>query len=258
MQFLVQRVEFEQKAKDLGITISDKQVDTRLAQIKKQYFGGNQAKYEKQLKTQGLSDTQVRADIRSQLVSEAIFKKVTGEAKVTDKEITDYYNAHKSQYGTPETREVRHILVSNKALADKIYQHLHADNGSDFAAYAKKYSKDPGSKAQGGKLTVTRGQTVAPFDQTAFLAPKGAISHPVKTEYGWHIIQPISDVRPATTTPLKRVKESIRQQLLQQKKNEAMTKWVDETKKDFAKKIHYQVGFTPPPTTSTATTTTTG
>ena len=55
----------------LGIKVSDKQVADRLTQIKKQYFGGSEARYKKQLKAQGLSDQQVTDDIKAQLVSGA-------------------------------------------------------------------------------------------------------------------------------------------------------------------------------------------
>ena len=91
-----------------------------------------------------------------------------------------------------------------------------------------------------------KGQTAGPFDQTAFLLDKGQISRPIKTQYGWHIIQALSEIRPAKTTPLKDVKEAIRQQLLTQRKNDAMTKWLNDTKKEFAKKTRYQVGYAPP------------
>jgi parvulin-like peptidyl-prolyl isomerase len=249
VEFLVQRQEFAQRAKELGITISDKQVEDRLAQIKKQYFGSSEKKYQAQLKTQGLTDAAVHDDIRSQLISEAIFNKVTKDVKASDAEVTAYYNAHKSQYGQPESRDVRHILVKTATLAQSIYQHLRADKGSDFGAYAKKYSQDPGSKSQGGKLTITKGQTVPAFDKAAFTLPTNAISTPIKTQFGYHIIQPLSAVRPAKTTPLKDVKASIQQQLLQQKKNAAMTKWVDDTKKSFCKggKLRYAAGFAPSP-----------
>ena len=91
VQFLVQREQFEQEADALDVEITDKQVDARLAQIQKQYFGGDKAKYEKQLKEQGLSDEQVRKDVRAQIVSEKIFANVTQDVKVTDKEVDDYY-----------------------------------------------------------------------------------------------------------------------------------------------------------------------
>lgn len=256
VSFLVQRVEFEQKAKDLGIDVTDKQVEERLTQIKKQYFAGDQKKYEKQLADQGVTDEKVRADLRAQLVSEGLFKEVTKDVKVTDKDIADYYDENKATYSTPESRDVRHILVKTKALADDLYRQLAA--GGDFTALAKKYSEDPSSKDKGGKLTIARGQTVAPFDQTAFLLKVGTVSHPVKTEYGYHLIEPLSEIKPAKQTPLKDVKESVRQQLLQTKRNEAMTAWVDDVKREYEDKVSYAVGFQPPPPPPTGTETTTG
>ena len=246
VQFLVQREQFEQEAAGMDVEVTDKQVDARLEQIQKQYFGGDKKKYEKQLKEQGLTNAQVRNDIRAQIVSEKLFEQVTREVKVTDAEVEKYYNENKAQYSQPESREVRHILVKTRAKADDIYDQLKA--GADFSELAKKFSEDTGSKANGGKLTISKGQTVAPFDRTAFLLKKNEISKPVKTEFGFHVIQALGDVKPAKTTPLKDVKESIKQQLQQTKKNEAMTKWVDELKKDYEDKVNYAVGFTPPPT----------
>src|SRR6266545_4401033 len=104
--------------------------------------------------------------IKEQLVSQALFKKVTGDIKVSDADIKAYYASHKTQYVQPESRDVRHILVQKKALADSLYAQLKA--GANFAKLAKRYSKDPGSASNGGKLTVSKGQTVAEFDKTAF------------------------------------------------------------------------------------------
>jgi len=252
VQFLVQREQFEQEASDMDVDVTDKQIDARLQQIQKQYFGGDKKKYEKQLKEQGLSEKQVRNDIRAQIISEKIFEQVTKDVKVTDADIAAYYEKNKTQYSQPESRDVRHILVKTKKQADELYAQL--QGGADFAALAKKYSEDTGSKANGGKLTISKGQTVAPFDATAFLLKKNQISKPVKTEFGYHIIQPLSDTKAAKVTPLKDVKESIRQQLGQTKKNEAMTKWVDELKKDYKDKVSYAAGFSPPPDAKSTTT----
>jgi parvulin-like peptidyl-prolyl isomerase len=245
VQFLVQREQFEQKAEDLDVKVTDKQVDARLEQIKKQYFGGDTKKFEKQLKEQGITEAQVRNDIRAQIVSEKIFEQVTGEVTVSDDEIEKYYEKNKEQYSQQESRDVRHILVKTKKQADELYAQL--EDGADFAALAKKFSEDTGSKANGGKLTISKGQTVAPFDRTAFQLKKNAISKPVKTEFGYHIIQPLSETKPKKVTPLKEVRASIKQQLQQTQKNEAMTKWVDDLKQDYKDKVAYATGFTPPP-----------
>jgi foldase protein PrsA len=258
MSYLVQESELEQKAKDLGVEVTEKDVDARLAQVKKQYFGGSETKYQAQLKAQGLTEAQIRSDLHAQVLSEKLYKKVTGDVKVTDADISKYYAAHKTDYTQAESRDVRHILVNNKKLADTIYAQL--KSGGDFAALAKKYSKDPGSAANGGKLTVSKGQTVPEFDKTAFALKTNEMSKPVHTQYGWHIIEALSAVKPAKTTALKDVKASITQQLKQTKKTDAMNKWVADMKKEFKKDVRYQAGYEPTVTdtgTTTGSTTTT-
>jgi parvulin-like peptidyl-prolyl isomerase len=255
MQFLVQRAQFEQKASELDVKVTDADVDKRLKDLIKQYFGGSRSKYEKQLKQQGLSESQVRADIRAQLIQERIYNEVTKDVKVDEAAIAASYKKNKSQYIQPASRDVRHILVKKKTLADQIYGQL--TNGGNFAALAKKYSQDPSSKSQGGKLTVSRGQTVPPFDRAAFSLDTRAISRPIKTQYGWHIIQPLSKVKKQAVTPLPQVKDAIRQQLLQERKQQKMNEWVNDTRKDFADETTYQVGYAPPETGTTQTTPTT-
>jgi parvulin-like peptidyl-prolyl isomerase len=255
LQYLVQESELEQKAKDIGVTVTDKDVDKRLNDIKQQYFGGSQKKYESQLKSQGLTEPQVKQDLRAQVLSEKIYNKVTSDVKVTDADIQKYYNQHKSDYAQAASRDVRHILVNNKKLADQLETQL--KSGADFGKLAKKYSKDPGSAANGGKLTVTKGQTVPPFDKAAFSLKTNTVSQPVHTQYGWHIIEPLSEVKPAKQTPLKDVKASIKSQLQNTKKQAAMNTWVASVKKDFSDDIRYQAGYKPTATATTASTTTT-
>jgi foldase protein PrsA len=258
--FLIQRAEFAQEADAMGIKVTDDNVNKRIAQLKKQFYGGSDQRYQKTLKQQGLTEAQAKEEVRAQLISEELFKKVTGDVKISSSEIKAYYNSHKSQYGQPQTRDVRHILVAKKALADRLYAQLKA--GANFAKLAKRYSKDPGSASNGGKLTISKGQTVPAFDKTAFTLKKGQLSAPVHTQYGYHIIQALSDVKGAQTTTLAKVQGSIKQQLEQQRKNDAMTKWVEQKKKSFCKSgIKYQVGYQPNPdpcATLTGATTTTG
>jgi len=253
VQYLVQRAQFEEKAKELDIVITDKQIDDELAKIKKDFFQGSDAKMQEQLKKQNITLDALKRDIRAKLIQEKLYAKVTGDVTVTEKDVRAYYDQHKDQYGQPESRSVRHILVDKKNLADDLYAQL--EGGANFAQLAKKYSKDPGSAAQGGKLTVSKGQTVPEFDKVAFELKTNELGAPVHTQYGWHIIQALSAVKPATVQPLTKVEPQIKTQLLETKKSDAMTKWVNDVKKELGDKTAYQVGFAPPAeaTTSTAT-----
>jgi foldase protein PrsA len=254
--FLIQRAELAQEADDLGIDVSDSKVDARIEQLKKQYYGGSETRYLSALKQQGLTEDQAKEEIRTQLISTALYNEVTKDVKVTQSEIKSYYDTHKSQYQQPESRDVRHILVQKKALADELYAQL--KSGGNFAALAKKYSKDPGSAANGGKLTVSKGQTVPEFDKTTFELKTGQLSQPIKTQYGYHIIQALSAIKPAAKTPLAKVQATIRQLLQKQQKDEAMTKWVADIKTKYCdSRIKYQVGYEPNPDPCTVASSTT-
>lgn len=252
LQYLVQRIQYAQKADELGVKVSDAEVQQRLDRVIKQFFGGSKRKYEQALDKQGLSDEEVRDELRATLVSEKVFEKVGDTATVTDAEIEAYYQANPQLYNTPASRQVRHILVSSKALADRLYRQL--ENGADFAELARKHSKDS-SKSIGGKLTIEKGQTVPEFDKVAFELDVNAISRPVKTQFGWHVIQALAPATKAKPTPLEDVKKTIRETLLGQKRTDTVTKWLEDVKREYEKKITYAPGFAPPPTDTTTTAT---
>ena len=253
--YLVQRQEYAREAEKLGIDVTDGQITKKLDEVKKQYFGGNQAKFEKGLADQGYTVDTLRDDIRSQLVTEGIYKKVTDDVKITDADVKSYYDQNRQKYSVPESRSVRHILVKTKAEADAIHSQL--QNGGDFAAIAKEKSLDPGSKDQGGKLTVTRGQTVAAFDKAAFALKTNELSQPVKTQFGYHLIQPLAAVKPGSVTPFEQVKSQIRSQLESERKNSAVNDWVAKVEKSYKDKVQYAPGFEPPDTSTTNQSTTT-
>jgi parvulin-like peptidyl-prolyl isomerase len=253
--FLVQREEYAREADKLGVEVTEAQITKKIGEVKKQYFGGDQKKFEEGLAAQGYTEDSLRADIRAQLLTEGIYAKVTKAVTVSDADVKKYYDDNMDRYKVAESRSVRHILVKTKSEADRIHAQL-AD-GADFAALAKQSSIDPGSKDQGGKLTVSRGQTVKPFDTAAFALKTNELSQPIKTQYGFHLIQPLADVKPASVTPFDQVKAQIRTQLTSERKNTAVNEWVSETEKKFKDKVTYAAGFTPPDTSTTEDQTTT-
>jgi foldase protein PrsA len=208
LQQLVQETLIDQYAKNNNITVSDAEIDARENQIKANFPTGS---WEEMLKARGLTETDVRNALREQLVlDKALSKDVT----VTPAQIKDYFDKNHASFDKPEQVSARHILVPNLALANQIEADLKA--GQNFADLAKKYSTDPGSKDKGGDLgEFRRGQMVPQFDKYAFSAPVGQISPPIKSPFGYHIIQvesrtPGTKATLASATP--QIIETLRQQ----------------------------------------------
>lgn len=254
--YLVQREEYSREADDLGIEITDAEITKELDKVKQDYFQNDQKKFEAGLKEQGYTVAALREDIHAQLVSKKLYERVTKDVQVTDADLQKHYAENKDQYSVAESRSVRHILVKTKAEADKLHAEL--ESGADFAALAKQSSLDPGSKEQGGKLTVSRGQTVAPFDKAAFSLKTNQLSAPVKTEFGYHLIEPLAAVKAGSVTPFAKVKEQIRTQLVEERRNKAVSDWAAEIEKKYDGKVTYAAGFEPPDTSTAEEETTSG
>jgi foldase protein PrsA len=260
LQQLVTQAEFDEAAKELHVSVKQPDVTSSLQKLKLQYAKGtdgkvDDAKWQKVLSDNHTTEKAVVANIHDGLVRQGIYVKLTKTVKVSDADVTSYYQKNKKSYATPASRQVRHILVKNKALADKIYAQL-ASSDAKFAALAKKYTIDPGSKGNGGKLgSIQKGQTVPSFDKVAFSIPTGKVAKPVKSSYGWHVIEATADTVPASQRPLNAaLKAQIRTNLLNEKKQNVANKWFTAFQKKLEKNIAYAAGFAPPKTTSTGTT----
>lgn len=130
-----------------------------------------------------------------------------------------YYQEHKEEFTQPEQVHARHILVKTEgrtdAEAQKILEGARARlaKGEDFAALARELSDEPAAKTSGGDLGFFgRGQMVGPFEEAAFGAQPNTLVGPVKTDFGWHLIQ-VLEKRPAGTQPFEQVKPMIAQRL---------------------------------------------
>jgi parvulin-like peptidyl-prolyl isomerase len=262
---LVQDAEKDIEAAKLGIKVTTKDINARLTQVKKQYFGGSTKTYLSQLKAQGLTDQEVRDQIKSQLRDEDLVNKLTANVTVTPTAVLAYYIQHQSTYQTAASRAVRYILVGKKkdALAASLYSQLKGAGESTWCTLAAKYSLDTTTSAKCGKATFTKGQTVAAFDKLLFSLKTNEVAKVNTSQYGWFVLEPTAATKAAKTKAEKTVAPQIQQTLITNKKNSIMTAWIDKITKTYCQgsKIQYQVGFTPSPdpcaqyTTSSTTTT---
>lgn len=160
-------------------------------------------------------------------------------AKVDDKALRDYYQQHQDEFTQPEQVHARHILVDTKGRSDAEAQAKIAAakarlaKGEAFAAVAREVSDEPAAKTSGGDLGYFgRGQMVKEFDDAVFGAQTGALIGPVKTQFGYHLIE-VLEKKPAGTQPFEQVREMIRQRLTSEQTAQA----AESRAKALAKKV---------------------
>jgi foldase protein PrsA len=137
------------------------------------------------------------------------------------------------------------------ATAQKVRALLAA--GGDWTKLAAEYSDDPSSASVGGNLgTISKGQMVQEFEDAVFSLQLNEISQPIKTTYGYHVIQ-VTAITPANQKTLDESKDDISSKLVSDEKTAAWTKWIADTKAELG--VKYQKGMEP--TTSTSSTSTT-
>jgi peptidyl-prolyl cis-trans isomerase C len=143
--------------------------------------------------------------------------------KITDAAIRARYD--RDIAGRPGTEEVRarHILVETEAAAKTIIIEL--GKGADFAALSAKHSKDPGASRQGGDLGFFRKDDMVPeFSAAAFALKDGQVSAvPVKTQFGWHVIQVVERRRGAPET-FEDARDALRQQMVEEAVRQVMAR----------------------------------
>jgi parvulin-like peptidyl-prolyl isomerase len=167
--------------------------------------------FARQLKAVGMSVEDLRAKATQEAVAKAALKRQLN-INITDDEAKDYYTKHPADFEQPELAHARHILLmtidpatrqplSTNTIAAKRRQAedllKQIRGGADFAALAKQYSEDPGSKENGGELPeFPRGQMVPEFESAAFALNTNQVSDIVTSQYGFHIIK-LLDKTPA-------------------------------------------------------------
>ena len=242
--YLVQNQIIKDKAAEMKVTVTDKQFQDRMKQIIQQV--GGQKKLDKLLKQQNVTQAQLEDQLKAQMLQDAVQQKVYAGITVSQADIEKYFNnpANKSQFNVPESVDARHILVKTKAEAEKVRALLEANNtDANWKTVAAKYSTDTGSKNNGGSLgNFPKGRMVKPFEDAAFALKVGEISQPVKSQFGYHIIE-VTKKTPGSKQTLAQAKSTIEQQLKYQKQS---TAWEDWLKKAMAAAgVAYATGFNP-------------
>ncbi len=155
----------------------------------------------------------------------------------TEEALRQRYEAEKDRFRKPEQRRARHILIAldpqadaqaeaqAKAKIEAVRERL--VGGEDFAEVAKEVSEDPGSAPQGGDLGwFGRGLMDPAFEQAAFRLKQDEISAPVRSAFGYHLIQ-VTGIQPETIQPFEQVKDKLRAEIAKEQGEGRFFDWAE-------------------------------
>ena len=246
---MVQQTLLEQYARDKKIDITQAQLDQREKETKAKFQPGQ---FEQIVKQQGYTEQDIQNILKSQLILE---KALAPQVNVSEADIKAYFDKNHAVFDKPEQIKARHILVADQNTANQVLAKVKA--GGNWDALAKQYSTDPSSKDKGGDLGFFgRGQMVPQFQDAAFGAKAGQVVGPVKSPFGFHIIQ-VMEKKPAQRATLASAHDKIKETLTQQQQNQQAPLFLQQLRS--AAKIdvyddRYKDAFPPPvPTPAAAT-----
>ena len=129
-----------------------------------------------------------------QILTQAYFEQNSAKWDMSEKAVRNYYETHKNEFYQAPASHARHILSQTEG--DALNAALEVYRTKDFAKAASEYSRDPNSAKNGGDLGwVEKGMMVAPVEAAIEGASIGSLVGPVKSDYGWHIIE-VTERRP--------------------------------------------------------------
>jgi peptidyl-prolyl cis-trans isomerase D len=166
--------------------------------------------------------------------------KLRAEMKIDDAELRANYEQNRKEYERPDQIKARHILLRVKPERDDAATLAAANaalarirGGEDFANVARQVSDDESNAGRGGDLGFFgRGQMVKPFDDAAWNAQVGELVGPVKTDFGYHLIQ-VQEKQAAGVQPFEQVQAAIRARLV----NERVPQVAEARAKEVARKL---------------------
>lgn len=194
----------------------------------------------------GMTMDDLKGQIRMTVQRDKLIEAEMTDKDVKDEEVKKFYDDNPQFFERAEQVRVAHVLILTQGKNDeekaaaktKIEDILKkAKSGDDFAALAKEYSEDPGSKDKGGEYTFPRGQMVPAFEESAFTLKDNEISGVIETEYGYHILKKLEHIE-ARKEAFEDVKKQIHDYLDRQKRGqfwEAYSKTMhDEAKIEYS------------------------
>lgn len=212
-----------QEAKRLGLAVTEPEFEQAFQAIRKNYSDQD---FTQLLIDEYIDLEEWKAGLRRQL----LIQKVTDQAlddriQIPADQVADYYRAHAEEFSQPAQVHARQAVLGSLEEAQAFRKKVLG--GEDFSALARAQSQGPEAEKGGDLNWISPGQILRPLDQVLFALPIGKLSDPIRTDYGFHVLQ-VLDRREARTPGLAEVEPRIRRQLRDQERERLYRKWIQE------------------------------
>lgn len=217
------------QAEEFGVSVTPKQIETELANIKKQNFPTKSA-WQSFLKESGFTPEEVNERVEIQLLSTRLQEAITNEGpKVSQEEIDLYYEENKAtQFTTPASRDLRLIINEDKTKVDQAKSELEKDHSpAGWKKAAKKYSSDPNTNSKGGlQPGITEEFVQGPLKQAIFGSATGELVGPVKSEKNYILLEVVK-LNPKKVQSQGEAESQIKQTLTQERQQEHFSEFLN-------------------------------
>ena len=229
MDRLIEHKLLVDEANHKGLTVREKLVDEKLAEIRNQYE--NEQAFLNSLIAEGLTVTDIKNKIRDQLKTKYIVEmEVKSKIFVNPQEVTDHYHNHLQEFRKPERIDLESIFIPFDGTSKKVAQQkinevlMKLKKGEDFPQLANAYSNAPSIGI------IAKGQLIPSIENAVFGLNEGELSKPLETENGIYLFRAKAKLADEQAT-LEEVKSDIYEFLFQKKFKEKMNAWLDGLKK---------------------------
>lgn len=220
-EFIVQTLS-EEWAKENDVLVRAERLDEEIRKVQTSY--PDDLAFQQALAEQGITFKDWKERLQDTLLQRAVSEKViTDVGAITDSEMQSYYKDHQADFIQRESAQIRQVLVATESDATSIEAEL--KKGKKLPDLAKKYSISP-EGPQGGMVGwVEKGLT--DVFESAFRMKQGQRSPVVKSSFGYHIFE-VMGRKPSRTRPMNEVKDEIKRNLMEKKKQSLYLAWLEE------------------------------
>lgn len=254
MEELVNEALLEDRAKELDLITTDQEIEDQIKRLKEQNNVKTDEEFTKSLAASGLTIDRLRDQLRrSQTLQRVVGREVQAKVDLSDDALRVIYEREKETWRVPEKAHLAEILISkgdDPAAAARRAKEASdlLKGGAKFEAVVKEFS-DGGTKAKGGDLgIVAKGELAADIDKAVFSLPVGAVSDPIQTKFGWHLVKVIEKV-PVSYKSFADVKADLLKREQDTQFQKKLAEYLDKLKREAVIKVNpeAQAYFTPPP-----------